>query len=369
MIWLPSFLLYAITLPAIIVLYEIIRRRWTRRKPQPVPQPIDLKTKFLPGRDLYRHVGEAHNFDFRREPPRGYRPFIKSPHVAMGIEKVQKDDWIQMDCGYLDRLDERIGTMEAQPQWAIGVNDISTPAILELFREVMVKHVPQRFPTMFRLEGHKMTNLVTKKTYDVEQAQKDPVLALQTLCRNVEEDFYLMCPDGEGQYRLQGYISCFPGGFDGPSRIGMSFRDIHVPVPHYEERIANGVDKFVRRMKVGEWIQRFNWSLQVDGKDLWRLDGNNFYPEKGHSLPDETETIDIDQCWLRYERQTLTVLEETKAIVFCVRLYMTSLRDIVAEGNGVQLADAIDSMPEKLGDYKKRPFWARDIMKFLRQDI
>lgn len=48
---------------------------------------------------------------------------------------------------------------------------------------------------------------------------------------------------------------------------------------------------------------------------------------------------------------------------------MTSLRDIVAEGNGVQLADAIDSMPEKLGDYKKRPFWARDIMKFLRQDI
>lgn len=179
---------------------------------------------------------------------------------ASGIEKVQKDDWIQMDCGYLDRLDERIGTMEAQPQWAIGVNDISTPAILELFREVMVKHVPQRFPTMFRLEGHKMTNLVTKKTYDVEQAQKDPVLALQTLCRNVEEDFYLMCPDGEGQYRLQGYISCFPGGFDGPSRIGMSFRDIHVPVPHYEERIANGVDKFVRRMKVGEWIQRFNVS-------------------------------------------------------------------------------------------------------------
>lgn len=107
----------------------------------------------------------------------------------------------------------------------------------------------------------------------------------------------------------------------------------------------------------------------MDGKDLFRLDGNNYYPEKGHTVPDKTPPIDIDQCWLRYERQTLTVLEETKAIVFCVRLYMTSLRDIVAEGNGVKLADAIDSMPEKLGDYKKRPFWARDIMKFLRQEI
>ncbi|KAI3323646.1 hypothetical protein HD806DRAFT_522245 [Xylariaceae sp. AK1471] len=272
-----------------------------------------------------------------------------------------------MDRGYLDRLDERIGTMENHPQWAIGVNDVSAPAILELFKEVMIKHVPNRFPTMFKLKGDTLTNLVTNKTYNVEKASRDPRLALQTLCRNLEEDFYLMCPDGEGQWRLQGYISCFPGGFDGPSRIGMSFRDIHVPVPHYEERIANGVDKFVRRMKVGQWIQRFNWSLQVDGKDLFRLDGNNYYPEKGHVL-DESQPIDIDQCWLRYERQTLTVLEETKAIVFCVRLYMTSLRDIVAEGNGVQLADAIDSMPEKLGDYKKRPFWAKDVMKFLRQE-
>ncbi|KAJ5159025.1 uncharacterized protein N7500_008676 [Penicillium coprophilum] len=115
----------------------------------------------------------------------------------------------------------------------------------------------------------------------------------------------------------------------------MSFRDIHLPVPHYEERIANGVDRF--------------WILQCDGKDLWRLDGNNFYPEKGHTLPDEAKRIDIGQSWLRYERQTIKVLPETGAIVFCVRLYMTSLPDIVREGNGVELADAIDSMPEKLG--------------------
>jgi hypothetical protein len=26
-------------------------------------------------------------------------------------------------------------------------------------------------------------------------------------------------------------------------------------------------------------------------------------------------------------------------------------------------------MPEKLGNYKKRPFWERDVMKYLRQEI
>lgn len=45
---------------------------------------------------------------------------------------------------------------------------------------------------------------------------------------------------------------------------------------------------------------------------------------------------------------------------------MTSLHEIVKEGNGVRLADAIDSMPEKLGVYKMRPFWARDVLHYLR---
>jgi hypothetical protein len=184
----------------------------------------------------------------------------KSHESISGIDRVSKNDWIEMDHGYLDRLDERITAMEENPQWTLGVNDISSPAIIELFRQVMIEHVPKRFPTMFRIAGNTFTNLVTKKTYGLQKALQDPELALRILCRNVEEDFYLMCPDGEGDWRLQGYISCFPGGFDGPSRIGMSFRDIHMPVPHYKERIANGVDKFVRRMKAGELVQRFNVS-------------------------------------------------------------------------------------------------------------
>ena len=37
------------------------------------------------------------------------------------------------------------------------------------------------------------------------------------------------------------------------------------------------------------------WSLQVDGPDLWRLGGNNFYPEQGQALPQAPEDIDVDQ--------------------------------------------------------------------------
>lgn len=47
---------------------------------------------------------------------------------------------------------------------------------------------------------------------------------------------------------------------------------------------------------------------------------------------------------------------------------MTSLYDIRAEGNGRVLAEAFESMPSALGDYKKVPFWQTPVYTFLRND-
>jgi Protein of unknown function (DUF3445) len=96
------------------------------------------------------------------------------------------------------------------------------------------------------------------------------------------------------------------------------------------------------------------------------VDGNNFYPEQGHVAPPDQEALNIGQCYLRVEHQTLTRLQRTRAVIFCVRSYMTPLHEIKSEGNGPLLADAIESMPEKLGDYKKRPFWDKEVYAYLR---
>jgi hypothetical protein len=72
------------------------------------------------------------------------------------------------------------------------------------------------------------------------------------------EDFYLMCPDEEGDFCLHGFISCFPSGFLGPAKLGQSVREIHQPVPGYEERLGKSVDRYFKRMVPGQFVGRMN---------------------------------------------------------------------------------------------------------------
>ncbi|PHH92902.1 hypothetical protein CDD83_3733 [Cordyceps sp. RAO-2017] len=277
-----------------------------------------------------------------------------------------KAEWIRIDQGYLKRLEERNAIMDAHPAESIGSGPIVNPAIEELYAELMARFLPYRFPAMFSLTGDTFLNKVTGKVYSVDVRRMDHDTMLRNLGENIEEDFYFMCPDDEGELRLEGWIACFPGGFLTTARKGMSMRAIHQPVPGYEKRIGKGADKILARLQGWEFIERFNWSLQTDGSSLFRVDGNNYYPELGQTLPDTEDDVHIDQCYLRVEHQTLVRLPKSQAVVFCVRSYVTAIEDIKKEGNGPLLADAFESMPQKLGDYKKRPFWQTTVYRYLR---
>ncbi|KAK2600117.1 hypothetical protein QQS21_005132 [Conoideocrella luteorostrata] len=318
------------------------------------------------GGDMDGEYGPCEDSDWSKVKPIAYRPFKNMQHVAMGIKKMPKAEWIRIDQGYLKRLDERNEIMDAYPAESIGSGPIVNPAIEELYEELMVRFLPKRFPAMFSLTGRTLLNRVTGKIYSVDLRQIDHDTMLRNLGENIEEDFYFMCPDDKGDLCLEGWIACFPGGFLTTSRKGMSMRAIHQPVPGYEQRISKGADKTLARLRGWEFIERFNWSLQTDGPSLFRVDGNNYYPELGQTIPQTEDDVQIDQCYLRVEHQTLVRLPKSQAVIFCVRSYMTTLQEIKEEGNGPLLAEASESMPHKLGDYKKRPFWQTAVYRYLK---
>lgn len=173
-----------------------------------------------------------------------------------------KDEWIRIDRGYIDRIEERKQIMQDNPNEAFGSNEIVDPAIAELYQEIM-DFLPRRYPTIFELRGDSLYNKVTDQCYPINFARLNPLSMLRNLGENVEEDFYIMCPDSNNELRLQGYIACFPGGFLSPSRVGMTMREIHQPVPGYEARIGKGADRFLARLEPGIFVERMNVRLNI----------------------------------------------------------------------------------------------------------
>ncbi|KAI3341459.1 hypothetical protein F4824DRAFT_515041 [Ustulina deusta] len=308
-------------------------------------------------------------FDFRKTDPINYQPYKTQGHVTMGIQKRTRSDWIRIDRGYLARIQERLALIKNKPEFTIGTGEKVNLAIQELYEEIMVRYLPARYPTMFQARGNVVENLATGTTYPLTTTELTHAQMLTYMGENVEEDFYFMCPDPDDQYRLQGYIACFPGGFLSPARVGESVREIHQPVPGYERKLGLSVDRYFARMEPGDFIGRMNWSLQVDGVDLFRTDGNNSYPGAEDAFSEKKTDPSLDECFLRVEHQTLTKLPRTSAIIFTVRSYMTSLHQVKAEGDGKALAQAIKSMPEGLGHYKMRQYWGTKILPWLMENI
>ncbi|KAJ2901589.1 hypothetical protein MKZ38_001668 [Zalerion maritima] len=298
------------------------------------------------------------DFNYKDVSPTKHRPYRNTGYVAM--------DWLEIDSQYLSRIQHRRFLVTQMPETTIGDRDAAKPAIRELFEQVVLDYLPKRYPTIFKLEKSTFTNWVTGRSCNVNTAAMDEAMMLRTLAENAEEDFFLMVPDANDVYRLQGYVACFPGGFLCPSKAGWSVRELHQAVPGYNEKIGNAVDRYFARMKAGVFIRRWNWSLQTDGVELFKTEGNNFYATPEQKLPAQQDAVDVSATYLRAERQTLFRLPRSRAIVFCVRSFMTPLVELVEEGEGPALADAIQTMPDRLGVYKKRPVWEEDVISFLR---
>ena len=112
------------------------------------------------------------------------------------------------------------------------------------------------------------------------------------------------------------------------------------------------------------------WTVQADGDELFRLDGKNFYADREELPSDEEKSqIHFENCYLRNEHHTLCALPQSKAVIFCVRSYMTPLSEIKACGEGQMLAEALESMPEKLFDYKRGKFWGDVVLSHLKGEV
>ncbi|KAJ9271783.1 hypothetical protein DTO212C5_2208 [Paecilomyces variotii] len=345
------------------------------------------------------------DFNWETTEPLKFRPFKPKYHLTMGLQTLDPADLIPMDKTYKERLALRRSLLKEYHETVVAVNDDSDPrtraAVSELYTYLMGTYLPGRYPTMFKLhrtefEAGKavmVQNLVTGELWPVEVGKSTPTItALETLIKTVDEDFLILLPekssssekkkkktDGEGEgegeatkYILEAYATCYPAGFDTRKKLGHRLATIHDPVPGYKEKLERSMDRFFDKLEVGKYVRRVNWSVTTDA-ELFSAFGNKIHggaDDESTTTPLRMEELDLDQTFVRCERQTLHRLPSSRALVFAFHTYRYPIRDIKDEGLGEDLARAIDGLKEgsvpQMHFYKRGAVWGEAVKAYLR---
>ncbi|MDI9903305.1 DUF3445 domain-containing protein [Rhodococcus sp. IEGM 1409] len=180
-----------------------------------------------------------------------------------------------------------------------------------------------------------------------------PAPPLAYICGQIQEDVVLLDQrEGAlwGDAGLVTFAADWSFGFD----VGMSFLEIHGPVPRvHSEKIITRAHNFLMRLGPGQSYRRTNWTLNVDGK----LDtSTETYPVWGkdrRTLADGPLAEVGDRLFLRTEVQHLIRLPHSGAVMFLIRTYLLSFRDVASVPEwGARLYKVLEDLPVDMAEYK-----------------
>jgi hypothetical protein len=215
-----------------------------------------------------------------------------------------------MDKNYKDRIDYRRKIIKEHHEVVVAVNDQKAirPAVVELYKFLMGTYLPTRYPDMFKLHE---TNFEQGKTFMLENLvtgelplvvpnqATTTIMLLETLGKHLDEDFLLLLPEDtekDPKYVLEAYITVCPSGFNPREKLGLRLRDIHGPVPGYEEKLEGSMDRFFAKVEVGKYVRRVNWSVTTN-TELYAAGAGTTHAHEGDEIT-EMDSIDVDKVYI-----------------------------------------------------------------------
>ncbi|CAH6723115.1 hypothetical protein CLIB1444_13S00694 [[Candida] jaroonii] len=320
--------------------------------------------------------------DFKWEETESVKsyPFKNAAYkLTMSIGKLDPQDWLLMEPTYKKTIgvktqiinnvhpdypdrDLRSCTLFALPECVPAINE---------FYDIVVNYMCDKYPMYFKKEGDKIYNSVTKEYVPASSDGVDAEKLLSSLVGTIEEDFIILMKDptsDSDEYFFKGGVFAFAAGFNPSTKINTPLTSIHLPIPGYEEKLKVSMNRFFNRLQIGQFVTRSNFSIQTH--NLYYVDDRN----KGHNRPNEEqisipeEELDFDkQVHYRSERQVLTRLPKTEAIVFTIRTYLHPMSEIRNEGEEVceRLIGAINGLPREIFLYKAAGEWAEGVKSYL----
>jgi hypothetical protein len=198
---------------------------------------------------------------------------------------------------------------------------------VELTMEALSNDYPEHFS--LKKDGlnwtweNKLLNI--KQSFVFGDASTMPMDPFEFMSRQVQGDFVLLDQRDETLYADAGFVTSqadWSLAFD----VGMSWREWHAPVPRATELgVMDRALKYLLNLQLGSPVRRLNWTMTVNPRldtspenyPLWGTERNTVNPENV-----------ADKVHLRVELQSLFRLPRSNGIVFSIRCYLMSIKEL-----------------------------------------
>ncbi len=264
---------------------------------------------------------------------------------------------VDIDSQYEDELGQRATILAADPsRYAVlpHMRPACWDAMLTLMREMAAS-----YPDTMSLQRHgagwrwRNDRLGVLQDFVVGDDTSLPAEPLAYIAGQVQEDIVLL-DQRDGDLFADAGVVTFAAGWSFGFDVGMTFLEIHGPVPRLRETgVITRAREFLMRLQAGDIYRRTNWSMTVGRRlDVSTEAVPQWLPDR-HRL----DTVDDEEfgrlIHLRVEVQHLIRLPESGAICFLIRSYMLPLTDIAAvEQWRARTAAVLAELPADMVEYK-----------------
>lgn len=189
-------------------------------------------------------------------------------NAQKGLQTDIPDNLITIDRDYLSRVVKRKEILTQYGSHTHGITPQGVDAVYELYRYIVARYLPSRYPSIFQVREKQMHNTATGQSFPLNPPANAEE-CLRILGQTVEEDMFLLRPTEDG-HECMAFICCFPSGFNPSTKLGHVLNKIHEDVPAYD-KIGPSMERFFTRVKVGENVKRMNVSsaiLQIKYRSL-----------------------------------------------------------------------------------------------------
>lgn len=232
------------------------------------------------------------------------RPF------TIGLSPLDPAAWIMSDTRLANDLAEKERLLAAQPEAVFRAEPESEAAQDEVLAR-LVHHLPRRFPAIYVDKGAHLALPALGRRIALDEGAP-PLL---TAARLVQEDLVLMIRHA-GVWRMAAGAVFFPSAWLLAEKVGQAMDRIHAPVPGFGAgtRAAATIQRLFDHLAPDQPALRWNWGIH-DSPTL-------HLPRRGEGAGDPAGPA---ATFLRVERQTLTRLPGTGAILFTIRTHLDPL--------------------------------------------